>query len=91
MTQDRDIIDDALATAMHTMQTAIATTLGSTLGALAFAWDMFLNMPLIADWQAMECTCENHVNQNLRCDNRKQRQYDYAPGQQVLNKVHNPN
>jgi hypothetical protein len=37
MTQDRDIIDDALATAMHTMQTAIATTLGSTLGALAFA------------------------------------------------------
>jgi hypothetical protein len=37
MTQARDIIDDALATAMHAMQTTIATTLGSTLGALAFA------------------------------------------------------
>jgi hypothetical protein len=37
MTQDRDIIDDALATAMHAMQTTIATTLGSTLGAFAFA------------------------------------------------------
>jgi hypothetical protein len=37
MTQARDIIDDALATAMHTMQTTIATTLGSTPGALAFA------------------------------------------------------
>jgi hypothetical protein len=37
MTQARDIIDDALATAMHAMQTTIATTLGSTQGALAFA------------------------------------------------------
>jgi hypothetical protein len=37
MTQARDIIDDALATAMHAMQTTIATTLGSTPGALAYA------------------------------------------------------
>jgi hypothetical protein len=37
MTQARDIIDDALATAMHAMQTTVATTLGSTLGALASA------------------------------------------------------
>jgi hypothetical protein len=37
MTQARDIIDDALATAMHAMQTTIATTLGSMPGALAFA------------------------------------------------------
>jgi hypothetical protein len=35
MTQARDIIDNALATAMHAMQTTIATTLGSTPGALA--------------------------------------------------------
>jgi hypothetical protein len=49
MTQARDIIDDALATAMHAMQTTIATTLGSTPGALAFARDMFLNLQLIAD------------------------------------------
>ncbi len=37
MTQARDIINDALATAMHAMQTTVATTLWSTLGALAFA------------------------------------------------------
>jgi hypothetical protein len=37
MTQARDIIDDALATAMHAMQTTIATTLGSAPGALVFA------------------------------------------------------
>jgi hypothetical protein len=37
LTQARDLIDDALATAMHAMQTTVATTLGSTAGALAFA------------------------------------------------------
>ncbi len=36
VTQARDIIDDALATAMDAMRTTVATTLGSTLGALAF-------------------------------------------------------
>jgi hypothetical protein len=35
--QARDIIDNALATAMHAMLTTVATTLGSTPGALAFA------------------------------------------------------
>ncbi len=37
VTQVRDIIDNAIATAMHAMQTTIATTLGSTTSALAFA------------------------------------------------------
>jgi hypothetical protein len=37
MTQARDGIDDALATAMHAMGTTAATTLESTPGALAFA------------------------------------------------------
>ncbi len=90
MTQARDIIDDALATAMHAMQTTIATTLGRTPAALAFAWDKFLNVLLIADWQAVTFTCEHHVNENLWCANRKQHQYHYSPGQQVLKKVHNP-
>ncbi len=75
-TQARDIIDDELATAIHTIQTTVATTLGSTPGAHAFAWDMFLNVPLIAEWQAIARTCEHHVNENLQRANRKQHQYD---------------
>ncbi len=71
MTQARDIINNALATAMHAMQTTIATTLGSAPGALAFAQDMFLSMLLIADWQAIVCTCEHHVNENIGRANRK--------------------
>jgi hypothetical protein len=50
---------------------------------------MILNVLLIADWQAIACTCEHHVNENLWCANRKQCQFDYAPGQQNLKKVHN--
>jgi transposase InsO family protein len=64
MTQARDIIGDALATAMHTMHTTVATTLGSAPGALAFARDMFLNVPLIDDWQAIARLCKHHVNEN---------------------------
>ena len=51
---------------------------------------MFLNVPLIADWQAIARIRGHHVNENLRRANRKQRQYDYALGQQVLKKVHDP-
>ncbi len=47
-------------------------------------------MLLIADWQTNACTCEHHVKENLRHANRKQRLYDYALGQQVLMKMHNP-
>ncbi len=80
MTQARDIIDDALATAMHAMQTTVATTLGSTPGALTFARDMLLHISLTAVWQAIARTREHHVNENLRHANRKRRQFDYAPG-----------
>jgi hypothetical protein len=90
MTQARDIIDQALATAMHAMRTTVATTLGSTPGALAFSRDMFLNIPLIADWKAITARREQHVNDNLRRANKKRRQYDYASGQKVLKKVHDP-
>jgi hypothetical protein len=90
MASARDIVDDALATAMHAMQTTVATTLGSAPGSLAFARDMFLNVPLIADWQSIARLREHHVNENLRRANRKRYQFDYAPGQQVLKKVHDP-
>jgi hypothetical protein len=50
---------------------------------------MFLNVPLIEDWQTIAPTLEHHVNENLRA-NRKEPQFDYAPGLQVPKKVHNP-
>ena len=90
MTQARDIMDDALATAMHAMRTVVATSLGSTPGALAFSRDMLLNIPLVADWKAITRVREQRVNENLRRENAKRRSYDYEQGQKVLKLVHKP-
>ncbi len=90
MTISKHIFDDKLDTAMHAMRSTVATTLGSCPGSLAFSRDMFLNMLLIADWQSIAHNRELHVNENLCRANRKRHQYDYAPGQQVLKKVHDP-
>ena len=65
MASARDMIDDALVTMMHAMQTTVATTHGSVPGSLAFARDMFLNVLLIADWQSIARLHEHHVNENL--------------------------
>ena len=51
---------------------------------------MFLNVPLVAHWQKISRKREHHVNENLRKANAKSRSYDYAEGQKVLKKVHNP-
>jgi hypothetical protein len=90
MSKAKDIVDEALVTAMHAMQTTVTTTLGSAPGSLAFARDMFLNVPLVADWQMIAQKREQHVNENLRHANQKRWQYDYAAGEHVLKKVHNP-
>ena len=75
---------------MHATRTTVMTTLGSTPGALAFSRDMFLNIPLIADWQAIAKNREQRINDDLRRANRKRRQFDYVSGQKVLKKVHDP-
>ena len=90
VTQAKDIMDDALATAMHAMRTVVATSLGSTPGALAFGRDMLLNVPLVADWKAITHAREQKVNENLRRVNAKRRSYDYEQGQKVLKLVHKP-
>jgi transposase InsO family protein len=50
VTEARALVDSALATAMHAMSASISTTLGGSPGSLVFSRDMFLNIPLIADW-----------------------------------------
>ncbi|KAL7460043.1 hypothetical protein ACHAXS_000511, partial [Conticribra weissflogii] len=56
------LVDDALATAMHALQSKISTTLQATPGGLALSPDMFLNIPLLANWQAILAQREQLVN-----------------------------
>ena len=52
--------------------------------------DMFLNIPLVADWHVIARRREQLIHESLRRQNLKRRTYDYIVGQQVLKKVHDP-
>jgi hypothetical protein len=46
------------------MHSSIHTTLGSSPGSFVFSRDMFLNIPLIADWHAITQKHEHLINEN---------------------------
>ncbi len=75
----KEFVDEALSIAMHAIRVGIHTTLGSSPGNLVFNRDMFLNIPLIADWHAITLRREHLINKNLIRENQKRRQYDYLP------------
>lgn len=76
MASARDMIDHALAIAMHFMQTTVTATFGSVPGPLAFAQDMFLNVLLNADWQAIVHLHKQYVNKNVCQPNMTHYKYD---------------
>jgi len=86
----KDYVDEALSIAMPAMRVGVHSTMGSSLGNLAFNRDMFLNIPLIADWHAVNLKREHLINENLMGENQKQRRYDYIPKQKVLKKTWKP-
>ena len=82
------MLDEALSIAMHAMRAGIHTTLGSSPGSLVFNRDMFLNIPLIADWHAITLKQEHIIHEKR--ENQKRRRYDYIPQQRVLKKHWKP-
>ena len=70
-------MDEALSIAMHAMCTGVHTTLGSSPGNQIFNRDMFLNIPLIANWHAITQRREHLINENLIRENNKRRRYGY--------------
>jgi hypothetical protein len=71
---------------MHGMRAGVHSTLGSSPGSLLFNRDMFLNIPLIADWHTITQRREHLIHKNLMRENQKRRGHDYAPKQLVLRK-----
>ena len=90
LNEARDLIDSALATASHAMRANIHLGLRDSPGALAFGRDMFLPVPLIADWIAIREHRERLIDHNLMRQNKKRRAFDYVQGQQVLKYIHKP-
>ena len=90
ITTAKEFVDEALSIATHAMRAGIHTTLGSSPGSLVFNRDMFLNIPLIADWHAITLKREHLIHENLLRENQKRRRYDYMPQQRVLKKRWKP-
>ncbi len=83
-------MDKALSIAMHAMRAGVHTTLGSSPGNLVFIKDMFLNIPLIADWHTITQRREHLYTRISREKIKKRRGFDYAPQQRVLKKKWKP-
>ena len=71
ITTAKEFVDEALSIAMHAMQVGMHNTLGSSPGDLVFNRDMFLNIPLIADWHAITLKQEHLIHENLLREIRK--------------------
>jgi hypothetical protein len=71
---------------MHAMRAGIHSTLGSSPGSLVFNRDMFLNIPLLANWHVITQKREHLIHESLMQENQKRRWYDYLPEQLVLEK-----
>jgi hypothetical protein len=56
-------VDEAVSIAMHAMRAGVHTTLGSSPGNLVFNRDMFLNIPLIANWHAITQRREHFIHE----------------------------
>jgi hypothetical protein len=90
ITDAKEFVDEALSIAMHAMRAGIHSTLGSSPGNLVFNRDMFLNIPLIANWHAITQRREHLIDKNLIWGNQKRRRHDSLPGQRILKKGWKP-
>ena len=91
MIQANQIIENALATTVHATRCAVSQSLGTAPGNLVFRRDMFIDLPLIADLVDIQQRRQLRIDENLRRQNQKRREYHFQVGQQVLIKTVDPN
>lgn len=86
------LVEDALASASHAYRCTIHSTLGASPGAVTFNRDMLLDIPYIADLITLRNKRQLRIDENLRKENNRRRNYDYAIGDRVyeLSKIKDP-
>jgi hypothetical protein len=60
-----ELVDTALATALYASQATIHRTLGMTPGGIVFHCDMFLNIPLLTNFQLLQTRRQVVIDDNL--------------------------
>lgn len=84
------LIDQCLATAMYATRVQTNRSLGVSPGSLVYQRDMFLDLPLIADIVQIREGRQVRIDENLRRENRRRREWNYRVGQEVLIKTVTP-
>jgi hypothetical protein len=84
------LIDYALQTAAYAMKATTHRTLGVSPGALVYHRDMIMDLPFVADLLLLRNKPQQLIDYNLRRENYKRRNFDYQPGQWVLELSTNP-
>ena len=87
--QAAQVVDNALATCMHVTQFAVHDALQTSLGALVYGRDMFVDVPVITDLIAIRNRRQLLVNHNLMQHNRKRYDYHYRVGDEVMITTYN--
>lgn len=84
------LVDTAIATAMHATRCAYNSSIHTTPGGLAFGRDMILDLPLHTDLELLRERRQQLVDQRLIVANRRRFSYDYIQGQEVMKIIPSP-
>ena len=84
------MIENALATTVYATRASVSKALNTSPGNLVFHRDMFIDLPLQANLVTIRDHRQELIDENLRRQNAKRREYRYEVGQEVLIKTINP-
>ena len=83
----QQIVDTALATTMHSLNATYNKSVNAAPGALVYGRDMFLDLPVTADWVTIQSARQRLIDANLRRQNQRRRVHDFQPNEMVMIRV----
>ena len=79
------VVDNALAACCHAIRCSVSKSLSSnTPGEVVFGRDMLLDIPVIVDLLRIRNNRQLLIDENLRRQNSKRREFHYQVNQEVL-------
>ena len=84
------MVENALATVQHACRVAVNHTMRTSPGAMVFNRDMLLNIPLIANLEAIRDRRQHLINENLRRANAKRIEWNYNINDRVMMVEYDP-
>ena len=85
-----EMVENALATCQHACRVAVNHTMQTSPGAMVFNRDMILNIPLIANLEAIRDRRQHLINENLRRANAKRIEHNYDVNDRVMMVEYDP-